>query len=82
MKLEKLPYSFTVCKVDNIDNLNLNNEFCFVERTDEEISVVCKSSDVAINTTEREDGWKAFRIKGVLDFSLIGILSKISSILA
>ena len=34
------------------------------------------------NTTERDDGWKAFRIVGVLDFSLIGILSKISGILA
>ena len=33
-------------------------------------------------TLEREDGWKGFRIQGVLDFSLIGILSKISSILA
>lgn len=26
--------------------------------------------------------WSAFRIEGVLDFSLIGILSKISSLLA
>ena len=32
--------------------------------------------------TDRDDGWKAFRIQGVLDFSLIGILSKISSVLA
>ena len=30
----------------------------------------------------RDDGWKGFRIEGVLDFSLIGILSKISAILA
>lgn len=29
-----------------------------------------------------DKGWKAFRIQGVLDFSLIGILSKISGILA
>ena len=34
------------------------------------------------NTTERDDGWRCFRIQGVLDFSLIGILSKISGILA
>ena len=33
-------------------------------------------------TVIREDGWKGFRITGVLDFSLIGILSKISGILA
>ena len=35
-----------------------------------------------MNTIERDDGWKAFRIQGVLDFSLIGILSRISAILA
>ncbi len=34
------------------------------------------------NATERSDGWKAFRIQGILDFSLIGILSGISGILA
>lgn len=31
---------------------------------------------------ERDDGWKAFRIQEILDFSLIGILAKISSLLA
>ena len=29
-----------------------------------------------------DDGWKAFRIQGVLDFSLIGILVKIATVLA
>ena len=31
---------------------------------------------------QRDDGWKAFRIQGVLDFSLIGILAKIAAALA
>ena len=34
------------------------------------------------NVTERDDGWRAFRIQGVLDFSLIGILAGISKVLA
>lgn len=50
--------------------------------TDEERSLVCISADVPANTVERDDGWKAFRIQGVLDFSLIGILSKLSGLLA
>ena len=50
--------------------------------TDEEISLVCKTDDVPQNTIERDDGWRGFRIQGVLDFSLIGILSKLSAILA
>lgn len=33
-------------------------------------------------TTERGDGFRVFRIEQVLEFSLIGILAKISSILA
>ena len=40
------------------------------------------TENVPKNATERDDGWKAFRIQGVLDFSLIGILSKISSLMA
>ncbi len=34
------------------------------------------------NVIKRDDGWKAFCIQGILDFSLIGILSKTAAILA
>ncbi|MBQ1552188.1 MAG: ACT domain-containing protein, partial [Clostridia bacterium] len=30
----------------------------------------------------REDGWRAFRVAGVLDFSLTGVLSGITGVLA
>ena len=74
--------SFTVCKVQDYSLVSLEDEYCFIGKTDEENSLVCKSESVPDNVIEREDGWKAFRIQGVLDFSLIGILSKISTILA
>ena len=48
----------------------------------EELSLVCRMEDVPENTLERDDGWRGFRIEGVLDFSLIGILSRLSTILA
>ncbi|MFR1354504.1 MAG: ACT domain-containing protein, partial [[Clostridium] symbiosum] len=35
-----------------------------------------------LSTADREDGWRGIRIQGVLDFSLVGILSKLSGILA
>ena len=82
MKLKKLPYSLTVCKLRNTADIDLTAEFYFIGRTDEEISLVCKTEDTPASTTEREDGWKGFRIEGVLDFSLVGILSKLSGILA
>ena len=82
MELKKLPYELTVCKVAEVSELDLSRDFYFIGRTDEEVSLVCKTEDTPIKTTERDDGWRAFRIEGVLDFSLIGILSKISGILA
>lgn len=82
MKLKRLPDCFTVCKVENFAAAQLQADFCFVGRTDEEISLVCKTADAPAATTAREDGWRGFRIEGVLDFSLIGILAKISGILA
>ena len=82
MELKRLPYDFTVCKLRDTEALDLNADFVFVGKTDEELSLVCATESVPENTTDREDGWKAFRIQGVLDFSLIGILSKISSVLA
>ncbi len=82
MELKRIDHDFHVCKVASEKDLTLGKKFYFIGRTDEEISLVCITEDVPEHTTERDDGWKAFRIQGVLDFSLIGILSKISTILA
>lgn len=82
MQLKKLEYDLTVCKLERATDIDLSKDFYFIGRTDEEISLVCKTEDTPDNTTDRDDGWKGFRIEGVLDFSLIGILSKISGILA
>lgn len=82
MELKKLDYDLTVCKVVSTSDIDLLNDFFFVGKTDEEVSLVCLTQDTPPQTTERDDGWKGFRIQGILDFSLIGILSKISTILA
>lgn len=80
--IEPLPYDFSVCKVEDYSQVDLSAPFTFPQRTDEENSLVCLTENVPANTTEREDGWNAFRIKGTLDFSLIGILSGIATVLA
>ena len=82
MQLKTIEYNLSVCKVTDISDINLTSDFYFVGKTDEELSLVCKTEDTPQNTTEREDGWRGFRIQGVLDFSMIGILSKLSGILA
>ena len=82
MELKTLPHTLTVCRLADASAIDLNRDFYFFERTDEELSLVCRTEDTPANTTDRDDGWRAFRIEGVLDFSLIGILSTISAILA
>ena len=82
MELKRIDYKLTVCKITEISNLNLDTDFCFIAKTDEELSLVCKTEDTPQNTVDCDDGWRGFRIQGVLEFSLIGILSKLSGILA
>ena len=80
--LETLRPRFSVCKVKDYSGVDLTKPFCFTGTTDEENSLVCPEALVPGNTIERDDGWKGFRIIGQLDFSLIGILARISKILA
>ena len=82
MEIKALAELFSVCKVADVEQIDLNKNFCFAAKTDEELSLVCPTKDVPGVTSERDDGWRAFRIQGTLDFSLIGILAKISTILA
>lgn len=82
MQIKEINKDFSVCKVEDYSKVDLNAEFCFIGKTDEECSLVCLTENVPVNVTDRDDGWKAFRIQGILDFSLIGILSEISKILA
>lgn len=82
MEIKALAELFSVCKVADAAQIDLNKNFCFAAKTDEELSLVCPTKDVPEVTSERDDGWRAFRIQGTLDFSLIGILAKISTILA
>ena len=82
MEIKKINCDFSICKVKDYSLVDFGGEFVFAGKTDEENSLVCLTGAVPENATEREDGWRAFRIQGVLDFSLIGILSAISGILA
>ena len=82
MEIKIIHQDFSVCKVMDYSLVNLNEEYIFIGKTDEENSLVCMTGDVPPNVIQRDDGWKCFRIQGILDFSLIGILSEIAEILA
>lgn len=82
MEIKRIDYDFSVCKVIDYSQVDMENEYCFIGKTDEEKSLVCISKKVPNNVIACDHGWKALRIQGMLDFSLIGILSKISTLLA
>ena len=82
MKLRKLPYELSVCKLNSNTDFNFNLDFCFYAKTDDEISLVCKTQDVPSDAVVRGDGWCGFYFDETLDFSLIGVLAKISAVLS
>ncbi|MFC6994166.1 ACT domain-containing protein [Streptococcus loxodontisalivarius] len=82
MQIKALELQFSVCKVEDYSQVDLVADFVFLSKTDEENSLILPTELVPTNTIEREDDWSAFRIQGVLDFSLIGILAKIAGLLA
>lgn len=82
LNLERIEGDFSICKVTDYSQADLAAPFCFLGKTDEECSLVCPTACVPPNTLAREDGWKAFRIQGMLDFSLLGILARIAAVLS
>ncbi|MBR4371297.1 MAG: ACT domain-containing protein [Victivallales bacterium] len=82
LRMDALRQEFSICKVADYTQIDLESPFVFTGSTDEEKSLVCPMELVPLNTMARDDGWKALCIIGVLDFSLVGILARISNILA
>ncbi len=82
MIIRPLDFDITVCQVENAELLDVRKNFYFVGKTEKEISLVCKTEDVPARILQREDGWQGFYIDGTLDFSLVGILSRIAGLLA
>ena len=82
MKLKVIEHEFCVCQVKSIEEIDFRDEFVFVSKTDEELSLVCAKEALPKNPLQCDEGWRAIRIEEKRDFSLIGILAKISDILA
>ena len=64
-----------------IPNNLFNSDFLSITKTEDELSIVCPST-YKLASDKVEDNWSAIKVVGPLDFSLTGILAKISSVLA
>ena len=80
--IEPLKPVLSLCKVKDYSFIDINQPFVFIGTTDNERSLICPVRLVPQNTIGRDDGWRAFRIFGELEFSLIGIMAGISDVLA
>lgn len=82
LELVVLDCALSVCKLEKLSDGLMDGGFCCITCTDEELSVVCETERVPEDALAREDGLRAFKVQGPLDFSLVGILARISAALA
>lgn len=86
--IEVLPQSFSVCRFPSDTPCSAVSSVpgvWFAARTDGELSLVCETAQTALPgflPEKKEDGWRAFRVAGQLDFSLLGILARLTALLA
>ncbi|NQT25701.1 ACT domain-containing protein [candidate division KSB1 bacterium] len=57
------------------------SNFFSISKTDDDFSIVCPSS-IQLQSDKTNSGWSCIKVIGPLDFSLTGVLAKISTILA
>lgn len=82
--LKLLKNKYSVCRLNKYDEIPkwiFNEEFFSITKTEDELSIVCLQDKIKDDVL-CERNWKVLKIEGPLDFSLIGILSKISTLMA
>lgn len=84
LTMKLLNDKYGVCRLDKselIPGWAQNSDFFSITKTSDELSIVCSQDDIP-DDIKCEKDWRMLKILGPLDFSLIGILSSISTILA
>ena len=84
LRIRLLQGTYAVCQIKDTENiLNCFDEkdFFSITKTEDEISVVMLQDKIS-NDVKAEKDWRILKVEDTLDFSLIGILAKISGILA
>jgi uncharacterized protein len=74
----------SICRLDAREEVPAwatGSSFFSVTRTRDELSVVCPE-DVVHESISRERGWRALRLEGPFDLSMVGILASVASPLA
>lgn len=84
LSLKVLDDDYSICRLKNTDIVPKwadNSKFSSITRTKNELSIVCIQGAVPPDIKCEKD-WKVIKIDSVLEFSMVGIISKISDLLA
>ncbi|MEE2989354.1 MAG: ACT domain-containing protein [Planctomycetota bacterium] len=83
LNLEVLPGNYVVCRFEPGESIPAwaCGELVSVTRTPDELSIVCRDEEVPADV-QSEPGWRSLRIAGTLDFSLVGVVARITTVLA
>jgi len=79
LELKLIDLDLSIAKLSesiNLDELTVKAKFLSYTKTEAEISLVIDSDNLP-ESQFASDGWKAIKINGPLDFSLVGILGQI-----
>ncbi len=68
-------------EADPIPGWAVQGVFFSITRSAEELSIVCPDNLVPVNV-QAERGWRALRVAGMIDFSIVGVLAALAVPLA
>lgn len=84
LKMKLLNGKYGVCRFESGESIppwSYGEGFVSVTQTEDELSIVCRMDRIP-NGIVCEENWRILKVLGPLDFSLVGILSNISKVLA
>lgn len=73
---------YSICRLRSIPDTDAMQGIFFIARTPDEISLVCRSFCVPDEAEDVSSGWALLQVEGPLDFSMVGVISRISSVLS
>lgn len=87
LTLEVLPDRLALCRFESDTPLpawvfHAEARLWSITRTPEELSVICGEDDLPPSVTVARRGWRALRVKGMLELSMTGVLNALTAPLA
>ena len=84
LRLSPLPETFGICRLDAgvaIPAWGTAGRFFAITRTSDELSIIAPQANVP-DDVQCSRGWRALKVEGPLDFSVVGVVASLAAPLA